>query len=56
LLYFLLAWGMNPAGATLADGLFGLLSGAVTTGIAWTTGRFRLPKRLFQLPIDPVID
>jgi hypothetical protein len=56
LLYFLLARGMNPDGATLAAGLFGLLSGVVTTGIAWATGRVRLPKPQFHLPIDPIGD
>jgi hypothetical protein len=55
-LYFLLAREVNPDAPTLTDGLFGLVSGVVTSGIVWARGRVRLPKRLFQLPIDPVGD
>jgi hypothetical protein len=52
LLYFLLALGLSPKGTAFGAGLFGLVSGVVTTGIAWATGRVRLPKRLVQKPAD----
>jgi hypothetical protein len=56
LLYFLLALALKPDATAFVAGLYGLVCGVVTTGIAWARGRFRLPRRLFPQPAHRVIE